>query len=156
MLAPHFTRPDLLRLLTNDVGDIRVTQPVEDYQVQLLLGLDNVAWGPKEEGRFADESGQLILYRSYISSQLLLSGSRRTGPGSTTTNDVGQRHYLIKEEGSEVSLMRSGIQTQDSRNLFNVDSRKNCSKIKKLFFQHFEDQNLLPVASPSCDSCQGC
>ena len=52
--------------------------------------------------------------------------------------------------------MRSGIQTQDSRNLFNVDSRKNCSKIEKLFFQHFEDQNLLPVASPSCDSCQGC
>ena len=147
MLAPHFARPDLLP--TNDVGDIRVTQPVEDYQVQLLLGLDNVAWGPKEETRFADESGQLILYRSYISSQLLLSGSRRTGQGSTTTNDVGQRRYLIKEEGSEVSLMRSGIQTQDSRNLFNVDSRKNCSKIERLFFHHFEDQNLLPVASPS-------
>ena len=107
------------------MGDIRVTQPVEDYQVQLLLGLDNVAWGPKEEIRFADESGQLILYRSYISSQLLLSGSRRTEPGSTTTNEVGQRRYLIKEEGSEVSLMRSGIQAQDSRNLFNVDSRKN-------------------------------
>ena len=154
VLAPHFARPDLLP--TNDVGDIRVTQPIEDYQVQLLLGLDNVAWGPKEETRFADESGQLILYRSYISSQLLLSGSRRTGPGSTTTNDVGQRRYLIKEEGSDVSLIRSGIQTQDFRNLFNVDSRKNCSKIEKLFFQHFEDQNLLPVASPSCDSCQGC
>ena len=73
VLAPHFARPDLLP--TNDVGDIRVTQPVEDYQVQLLLGLDNVAWGPKEVTRFADGSGQLILYRSNISSQLLLSGS---------------------------------------------------------------------------------
>ena len=75
-LAPHFTEADLLRLPTDDVGDIRVTQPVEDYQVQLLLGQDNVAWGPKEVDRVADGSGQLILYRSYISSQLLLSGSR--------------------------------------------------------------------------------
>ena len=129
-LAPHFTEADLHRLPTNDVGDIRVTQPVEDYQVQLLLGQDNVAWGPKEVDRVADGSGQLILYRSYISSQLLLSGSRRTGPGSTTTNEVGQRRYLIKEEGSEVSLMRSGIQTQDSRNLFNVDSRKTLARSK--------------------------
>ena len=71
-------------------------------------------------------------------------------------NNVGQRHYLIKEEGSEVSLMPSGTLAQDSKNLFNVDVRKNCSKIEKLFFQHFEDQNLLPVASPVCDSCQGC
>ena len=111
MLAPLLARPDLLPTIS--VGDIRVTQPVGDYQVHLLLGQDNVAWGPKEESRFANESGQPVLYRSYISSQLLLSGSRRTGPGSTTTNDVAQRHYLIKEEGSEVSLMRLGIQVPD-------------------------------------------
>ena len=60
-MAPHFTEADLHRLPTIDVGDIRVTQPVDDYQVQLLFGLDNVAWGPKEETIFADGSGQLIL-----------------------------------------------------------------------------------------------
>ena len=40
-LAHLIPRLDLLP--TNSVGDVRVTQPVEDYQVQLLLGLDNVA-----------------------------------------------------------------------------------------------------------------
>ena len=29
-------------LPTNSIGDKRITQPTEDYQVQLLLGLDNV------------------------------------------------------------------------------------------------------------------
>ena len=90
-----FARPDLHPL--NSVGDLSITQPLGDLQVQLLLGQDNIAFGPREECRLADEGGQLICYRSYISENLLLSGSRRSGQESKVLNQVGQRRYLSLE-----------------------------------------------------------
>ena len=83
-------RLDLLP--TNSVGDVRVTQPVEDYQVQLLLGLDNVAYMPKEMemGKYTIEGGQLILFQSFISGSVLPSRSRCTGYKSTMKYGGGQ------------------------------------------------------------------
>ena len=107
-----------------------------------------MAFGPKEECRVADEGGKLVCYRSYISDNLLLSGSRRTGPESKVQNQVGQRKYLITEEGAEVSLLRSGLAAQDTRDLFR-DNRAGLSRIEKRFYTQFEDQNLIPVPSPS-------
>ena len=88
-------RPDMFPV--NTVGDLQVTAPVDDLQVELLIGQDNIAFGPREEFRLADEAGQFVCYRSYISDNLLLSGSRRTGRASVQ-NHVGQRRYLVKEE----------------------------------------------------------
>ena len=101
--ASMFARPDLLPV--NDVGDLQVTAPIDDLQVQLLIGQDKIAFGPKEEFRLADEGGQMICYRSYISMNLLLSGSRRTREGSRVLNQVGQRRYLVTEEEAEVNLL---------------------------------------------------
>ena len=67
----------------------------------------------------------------------------------------GQLSYRILENGSEVSLRRSETQAQYSRHLFN-DNRKNLSRIERKLFNQFEDQDLLPVPSPACDSCKGC
>ena len=100
--ASMFARPDMFPV--NTMGDLQVTAPVDDLQVQLLIGQDNIAFGPREELRLADEGGQLICYRSYISDNLLLSGSRRTGEAGVL-NQVGQRRYLVTEEGSEVNLL---------------------------------------------------
>ena len=82
-------------LPTNSIGDKRITQPAEDYQVQLLLGLDNVAYMPMELDRHADEGGQLILYRSCFSGLVLPSGSRRTGHESSLRYESGQRIYKV-------------------------------------------------------------
>ena len=71
-----------------------------------MTGQDNIAFGPREEFRLADDAGQLVCYRSYVSDNLLLSQSRRTGRAGVQ-NHVGQRRYLVKEEGAEVNLLLS-------------------------------------------------
>ena len=115
--------------------------------MQLLLGLDNVAYMPKEMemGRYADEGGQLILFHSFISGAVLPTGSRRTGHKSTMKYESGQRSYRIIEDGSEVSLIRSETQTQDHRHPFK-DNKKNGSKIKKKFITF--DENLAFQPTP--------
>ena len=49
-----FARPDIFPV--NTVGDLQVTAPVDDLQVELLIGQDNIAFGPREEFRLADEA----------------------------------------------------------------------------------------------------
>ena len=97
-LAHFISRSDLLP--TNDVGDRRIIYPTEDYNVQLLLGLDNVAFTPREINRHADRGGQLILFRSLILGMVLPSGSQRTGRESTMKFEDGQLSYRILENGS--------------------------------------------------------
>ena len=89
-LSQHITRSNLHVIPTNDIGDTRYTNPVENYNVQLLLGTDNVAYMPYELDRHADEGGQVILFRSIISGMILPCGSRRTGRTSTTGIKDGQ------------------------------------------------------------------
>ena len=137
-----------------------MTAPVDYLQVELLIGQDNIAFGPREEFRLADEAGQLVCYRSYISDNLLLSGSRRTGRAGVQ-NHVGQRRYLVKEEGAEVNLLLSKTKvSSNSRNINSTDlfkdNRTNLSKIEKKFYTEFEDQTLVPIPLPSCESCRGC
>jgi hypothetical protein len=156
--ASMFARPDIFPL--NSVGDFQVTAPVEDLQVELLIGQDNIAFGPREEFRLADEAGQLVCYRSYISDNLLLSGSRRTGRASAQAQ-VGQRRYLVREEGAEVNLLISKAKTSSNNRKINStdlfkNNRTNLSKIERKFFTQFEDQPLLPIPLPSCDQCKGC
>ena len=153
-LSQYISR-SALPLPTNDVGDTRITNPVEDYNVQILLGLDNVAFMPQEIARHADDGGQVILFRSMISGMILPCGSRRTGRASTTRIEGGQISHRILEVGSTVNLRRSETKPRDSHHLFN-DNRKNLSKIEKMYFSKFEDQDLVPIPSPACDSCKGC
>ena len=133
---------------------------MDDLQVKLLIGQDNIAFGPREEFRFADEAGQLVCYRIYISDNLLLSGSRHTSLASAQAQ-VGQRRYLVKEEGAEVNLLISKAKASSNSRKINStdlfkDNRENLSKIERNFFTQFEDQTLFPVPLPSCDSCRGC
>ena len=108
--------------------------------MQLLLGLDNVAYMPREMemGRYADEGGQLIIFQSFISGAVLPSGSRCTGYESTMKYEGGQQSYRIIEDGSEVSLIRSETKTQDSCHLFK-DNRAGLSRTEKKFFNQFKD-----------------
>ena len=154
-----FAIPDMF--LVNRVCELQVMSPTEDLQVQLLIGQDNIAFGPREEFRLADEGGQLVMYRSYISDNLLISGSWRTGVGASVQNQVGQRRYLVTEEGAEVNLLMSKTRAPStSKNINSTDlfkdNRANLSKIEKQFFKQFEDQTLVPIPLPSCDSCRGC
>ena len=131
-----FARPDMFPV--NTVGDLQVTAPVDDLQVQLLIGQDNIAFGPREEFSLADEGGQLICYRSYISDNLLVSGSRRNGE-ARVLNKVGQRRYLVTEEGAEVKLWISKTIAPSSSRKINSkylfkDNRANLSKIEKEAF----------------------
>jgi hypothetical protein len=153
-----FARPDIFPV--NTVGDLQVTAPVDNLQVELLIGQDNTAFGPREEFRLADEAGQLVCYRSYISDNLLLSGSRRTGRASAQAQ-VGQKRYLVKEEGAEVNLLISKAKASSNNRKINStdlfkNNRPNLSKIERKFFTQFVDQILLPIPLPSCDSCRGC
>ena len=104
-IPPHLVHwlagPDLLP--TNIIGDVRITHPVEDYQVQLLLGL----FMPREMDSCADEGGQLILFQSLILAHVLPTGSRRTGRKSSMKYEGRQRSYRIIEDGSEFNLRRS-------------------------------------------------
>ena len=154
-----FARPDMF--LVNSVGDLQVTSPTEDLQVQLLIGQDNIAFGPREEFRLADEGGQLVMYRSYISDNLLISGSGRTGVGANFQNQVGQRRYRVTEEGAEVNLLMSKTRAPSSSKKINStdlfkDNRANFSKIEKQFIEQFEDQTLVLIPLPRFDSCRGC
>ena len=156
--AAMFARPDILPV--NSVGDLEVTAPVEDMQVELLVGQDNIAFGPREEFRLADEAGQLVCYRSYISDNLLLSGSRRTGKASAQAQ-VGQRRFLVSEEGAEVNLLLSRTKPSSTNRKINStdlfkNNRANLSKIERKFFSLFEDQSLLPIPLPNCEQCRGC
>ena len=115
----------------------------------------HVGYMPQEIGRHVDKGGQLILFWSLILGYVLPSGSQCTGCASTMKFEDGQLGYRIREDGSQVSLRRSETQVQDSRHLFN-DNQKNLTKIEKKLFNQFEDQDLLHVPSPACDSCRGC
>ena len=150
---PHF---DGTHQTYNDAGDLRVKNVVEDFQVQLLIGLDACAMAPMELARYHDECGQLVLWRSLISNQVIVTGSRRTGASTTVRTSSNQRSYVITEEGNyPVSLMRTAVETQDSRELFT--RRSNLTKIEKKLYAHIEDNDqIVPPQPELCESCKGC
>ena len=142
----------------NEVGDLRHYNVSDDYQVQLVIGLDAIALSPMELARGQDENGQLMIWRSLISNQVLVSGSRKTGSAAAIRREADQRSYIIQEEGNQpVSLLRTAVDlgAEDSRDLF--VKRKNLSKIERKFFRHIEDgDQLVPPQPELCPSCQGC
>ena len=152
-LHPHFSGT---MQTYNDVGDLRVKNVTEDFQVQLIIGLDACAMSPMEMARYHDESGQLVLWRSLISNQVIVTGSRKTGLAATIRTSSNQRSYVITEEGNNpVTLMRTTVGTQDSRELFT--RRSDLSRIEKKFFSHIEDNDqIVPPQPELCASCKGC
>ena len=67
----------------------------------------------------------------------------------------------MTEEGAEVNLLISKTKAPSSSKKINStdlfkDNRANLSKIEKKVFTQFEDQTLVPIPLPSCDSCRGC
>ena len=151
----------------NEVGDLRHYNVSEDYQVQLVIGLDAIALSPKELGRGQDENGQLMIWRSLISNQVLVSGSRKTGSAAAIKREADQRSYVILEEGNQpVNLLRTAVRNlnggdhrdlgaEDSRDLF--VKRKNLTRLEKKLFSHIEDgDQLVPPQPELCPSCQGC
>ena len=142
----------------NEVGDIRYYNAHKDFQIQLVIGLDALAFAPIELGRGHDDHGQLVLYRSYISGALMVAGSRRSGAATAVRGEANQRSYVITDENNhEVSLMRT-VHTQDSRELF--AKRTPLTKIERKLFAHIEDQDELvppqPELCPNCKDCQIC
>merc|ERR1712020_479576 len=109
-----------------------------------------------EMARYHDESGQLVLWRSLISNQVIVTGSRKTGLAATIRTSSNQRSYVITEEGNNpVTLMRTTVGTQDSRELFT--RRSDLSRIEKKFFSHIEDNDqIVPPQPELCASCKGC
>ena len=75
-----------------------------------MIGLDAIALSPKELGRGQDENGQLMIWRSLISNQVLVSGSRKTGSAAAIKREADQRSYVILEEGNQpVNLLRTAV-----------------------------------------------
>ena len=141
----------------NEMGDIRYYNAPEDFQVQLIVGLDAVAlFAPMELGRTFDEFGQLVLWRSVISNNLMVTGSRKTGSAASGRGGAHQRSYVIAEEGhQQVSLLRTAVETGDSRDLF--AKRSNLTKVERKLFAHIEDSDeIVPPQPELCPSCQGC
>ena len=142
----------------NEVGDIRYYNAHKDFQIQLVIGLDALAFAPLELGRGHDDHGQLVIYRSFISGALMVAGSRRSGAATAVRGEANQRSYVITDENNhEVSLMRT-VHTQDSRELF--AKRTPLTKIERKLFAHIEDQDELvppqPELCPNCKDCQIC
>ena len=142
----------------NDVGDIRYFNAHSDFQIQLVIGLDALAFTPVEMGRGHDEYGQLAVYKSFISGAVLVAGSRRSGNAASNHGESHQRSYVITDENNhEVSLMRT-VHTQDSREIF--AKRSALTKIERKLFSHIEDQDELvppqPELCPNCKDCQIC
>ena len=142
----------------NDAGDIRYYNAHSDFQVQLVIGLDALAFAPIEVGRGHDAHGQLVIYRSFISGALMVAGSRRSGAATAIRGETHQRSYIITDEDNhEVSLMRT-VHAQDSRELFS--KRTPLTKIERKLFAHIEDQDELvppqPELCPNCKDCQIC
>ena len=83
-----------------------------------------------ELARGQDENGQLMIWRSLISNQVLVSGSRKTGSAAAIKREADQRSYVILEEGNQpVNLLRTAVRNlnggqhhdqapEDSRDLF--------------------------------------
>ena len=140
----------------NELGDIRYYNAPEDFQVQLIIGLDAVALSPMELGRSLDEYGQLVVWRSVISNNLMVTGSRKTGSASAAKGEVHQRSYVVAEEGNQqVSLMRTAVDAGDSRDLF--AKRSHLTKIEKKLFAHIEDSDeIVPPQPELCHSCKDC
>ena len=134
----------------NDVGDIRYFNAHSDFQIQLVIGLDALAFAPIEVGRGHDDHGQLVVYRSFISGALMVAGSRRSGVATASRGEIHQRSYVITDENNhEVSLMRtSTVPAQDSRELFS--KRTPLTKIERKLFAHIEDQDELVPPQPEC------
>ena len=147
--------------LFNEMGDLRhynISEGASD-QIRLVIGLDAIALSPIEIDRAQDENGQLIMMRSVISNQILVSGSRKTGHDVSMRNDLDHRSYVIMEEDEQpVKLLRTAVdlaEIEDSRGLF--VKRKNLTKVEKKFFEHIEDNDqLVPRQPEQCPSCQGC
>ena len=151
----------------NEIGDLRHYNVSDDFQVQLVIGLDAVALTPMELGRGQDENGQLMLWQSLISNQVLVSGSRKTGNAAAIRREADQRSYVILEEGNQpVNLLRTAVRNlnggdrlnlgaEDSRDLF--VKRKNLTRLERKLFSHIEDSDqLVPPQPELCPSCQGC
>ena len=140
----------------NEVGDLRVCNFSEESRVELIIGLDSCALAPFEVARWHDDRGQMMLYRSAISNKLIVTGSRKTGAASVDSTGTAQRTYSVVEEGNRtVSLLRTTVDLQDTRSLFN--KRSNLTKIEKKLFSHIEDcDEIVPPLKSQCHSCEGC
>ena len=143
----------------NEVGDLRHYNVSEDYQVQLVIGLDAIALFPRELDRGQDENGQLVVYQSLISNQVLVSGSRKSGSAAAIRREAEQRCYVILEEDNQpVNLLRTAVDlgVEDTRGLF-VKGDNSLSKKEKRFFQHIEDgDHIVPPQPQGCLGCNGC
>ena len=140
----------------NEVGDIRYYNAAEDFQVELVIGLDAVALSPMELGRCFDEFGQIAVWKSAISNNLLVTGSRKTGSAAAGRGEANQRCYVIAEEGNQqVNLLRTAVDAGDSRDLF--AKRSNMTKIERKLFAHIEDSDeIVPPQPELCHSCNNC
>ena len=151
----------------NEVGDLRIPNVVEDFQVKLVIGLDVCTLFPYELGRWSDNNGQLVMYRSLLSSQVIVTGARMTGsmaPGIGFESNM--RNYVITEENETIQLLRTSFQDgsthagvksvpADTRDLF--VQRKNLTKVEQKLFKHIEDgDQLVPPQPELCHSCKGC
>ena len=151
----------------NEVGDLRIPNVVEDFQVKLVIGLDVCTLFPYELGRWSDNNGQLVMYRSLLSSQVIVTGARMTGsmaPGIGFESNM--RNYVITEENETIQLLRTSFQDgsthagvksvpADTRDLF--VQRKNLTKVERKLFAHIEDQDqLVPPQPELCHSCKSC
>ena len=85
----------------NEVGDIRYYNAHKDFQIQLVIGLDALAFAPLELGRGHDDHGQLVIYRSFISGALMVAGSRRSGAATAVRGEANQRSYVITDENNQ-------------------------------------------------------
>ena len=143
----------------NEVGDLRHFNIAEDYQVQLVIGLDAVALSPMELQRGQDEHGQLVIWKSLISNQVLVTGSRKSGIAAAVRKEADQRSYVILEEGDHpVTMLRTAVDlgVEDTRRLF-VKGGNSLSKMERKFFQHIEDSDhLVPPQPQGCLGCNGC
>ena len=140
----------------NEVGDLRYYNASDDFQAQLVIGLDAMALYPVELGRSLDEFGQLAVWRSVLSNNLMVTGSRKTGSAAAGGMDANQRSYVIAEEGNQqVNLLRTAVDAGDSRDLF--AKRSNMTKIERKLFAHIEDSDeIVPPQPELCPSCKGC
>ena len=113
----------------------------------MIIGLDSTALFPMEIDRGCDEFGQIAIWRSMISNSLMVTGSRKTGSAAAGKGVADQRSYVIAEEGDQpVSLLRTTVDTGDSRDLF--AKRSNLTKIEKKLFAHIEDSDQIVPPQP--------
>ena len=159
-LQPHFggTIQDY-----NEVGDLRIPNVVDDFQVNLVIGLDVCTLFPYELGRWSDDNGQLVMYKSLLSNRVIVTGARRTGsmaPKSRFESNSNLRSYVIAEENEDIQLLRTESVAAksvpaDTRDLF--VQRRNLTKVEQKLFKHIEDgDQLVPPQPELCHSCKGC